>query len=130
MGSDEGTTEQQRKSGVNAGAVYALIGLLSVVLVAGLVGLLLQNQSQADDLDNLKTEVEALQNPDEEDLAQAETSSKKVKSIAKDMSLVLRCIPEIQSQLNSIEVNGGFASPTDQISAECSSLVYPNFSAE
>ena len=126
MDTADSSSAQGPRRGASATLTYTLLGVVAGLLVVVAVVLVLQNSSQSDEIDSLKDDLAALQTPDEDATAADAAEAKKLKALNQSVELLHTCMPEMQSQLNSIEVTGGYASPTDTISSQCSALVYPN----
>lgn len=109
------------REGANPRITYSLLGGLGVILIAAVAVLLIQNSNQASDIDDLNAAVETLQDPEA-----TATSEARIKKLTRTVGKLERCLPELQNQLNTLEVTAGFVSPTDQLSTECSSIIYPS----
>lgn len=114
--------------------------LLVAVLVGalGVAGFMLWRSSErqdklADRQEELKTQVENI----EEELvslaeggAVDEAQSEQLGSIRRQVSLLKECLPEMQGEIDSLEISFGFASPSNTPSAKCSNMFYGSFEGQ
>lgn len=108
--------------------------LLAVLLIAAAaVGGYVISDLAAEQ-DDLKREVQALteavgaqEREIDTALAELETEgSQALIPLRRRVTTIAACLPEIQAQLNTLEVDFGFAFPSDSPSQRCEGLLYGN----
>ncbi len=102
------------------------IGVLAVAFAALAVFTLVETSDTNSKIDDLESSMASLE----------QTTGGKDAEEIKDLSVRVKkleaCIPEVENQINglSIETEYGFIENNSQVSAYCSSVVYPQSSAQ
>jgi hypothetical protein len=112
-------------------ASIIFISVLSVALVALAVFSVISISGLNSDVDDLETTASALQ---KQAMALQESSSgdgkSSLKEVAKRVKKLEDCLPEIQTEINSLDLeaigNEYYVSTGSQVSSYCSPVVYPN----
>jgi uncharacterized protein HemX len=128
--SDGGNTEGSVRRTITVTVRSLLLALLIVAL--GVAGFMLWRSSERQNnlaerqtameetLEELEMDISSLGQGSEVD----ETQRQQLRNLRADLLLIKECLPEIQGEIDTLEVSFGFASPSNTPSTKCSNMFY------
>jgi hypothetical protein len=103
------------------------LAAVAVVLAGVALALAIsKSSSTSDDVDALQTRVGELEDAQSAAPAEDTATAKDLTAASRRLKRVEQCLPELQNEINSMEVSSGFAFPSSQVSTYCNDLMYPN----
>ena len=115
---------------MSARATTIVIGLLAVILLAGGVFVIVSVSGLESEVDDLEATVGALQRQTALQESKGGESASSLKEVASRLRKIEECLPEIQTELNSLELEAigdeYYVGTGSQVSSYCSPVVYPS----